>query len=122
MKAKWVFGGLLATALCIPSFGQVSFGVTIGEPPPPLRYEVPPTMPAPGYVWTDGYWFIDGGRWVWHHGEWERPPYSGAYWAHPHYDHYPDGWHVHQGYWTHEDHGDHYWDHHHEHEHDEHEH
>jgi hypothetical protein len=42
MKIKWLYGGLLASALSLPAFGQVSFGVTIGAPPPPLRYEAPP--------------------------------------------------------------------------------
>ena len=112
MKTKWLYGGLLATAISLPAVGQVSFDVHIGEPPPPLRYEVPPPIPAPGYVWTDGYWVIEGNRWVWRHGEWQRPPYNGAYWTHPHYDHYPDGWHVHEGHWDHDDHSDHYWDHH----------
>lgn len=112
MKAKWLFGGLLATALTIPALGQVSFGVTIGTPPPPYRYEAPPPIPGPGYVWIDGYWVPEGGRWVWHHGDWRRPPYAGAYWSHPHYDHYPDGWHVHEGHWDHEDHNEHYWDNH----------
>jgi hypothetical protein len=110
MKTKSLLGSILASSLVIPASGQVSFGVTIGAPPPPLRYEAPPPMPGPGYVWVDGYWVPEGGRWVWRHGEWRRPPYAGAYWAHPHYDHYPDGWHVHDGYWSHDDHSDHYWD------------
>lgn len=112
MKTKWLYGSLLASALSLPAFGQVSFDVNIGAPPPPLRYDVPPPVPGPGYVWVDGYWVIEGDRWVWHPGAWQRPPYPGAYWSHPHYDHYPDGWHVHEGYWSHEDHRDHYWDHH----------
>ena len=112
MKTKWLLGCVLASSLAIPAFGQVSFGVTIGAPPPPLRYEAPPPVPGPGYVWVDGYWVPEGGRWVWRHGEWQRPPYAGAYWAHPHYDHYPDGWHVHEGYWSKEDRNNHYWDNH----------
>jgi hypothetical protein len=56
MKTKWLLGSVLALSFAIPASGQVSFGVTIGAPPPPLRYEVPPPMPAPGYVWVDGYW------------------------------------------------------------------
>jgi hypothetical protein len=114
MKKTWLLGSLLASALAIPTLAhaQVSFGVRIGAPPPPLRYEAPPPMPGQGYVWVDGYWVPEGGRWVWRRGAWQHPPYAGAYWAHPHYDHYPDGWHVHEGYWSHEDRGDHYWDHH----------
>jgi WXXGXW repeat (2 copies) len=110
MKAKWLYGGVLASAIAIPAFGQIS--VSIGTPPPPIRYEVRPAMPSPGYVWVDGYWGVNGGRYVWVPGVWRRPPYAGAYWSHPHYDHYNDGWHMHEGHWDHEDHGDHHEDHH----------
>jgi hypothetical protein len=110
MKAKWLYGGVLASAIAIPAFGQIS--VSIGTPPPPVRYEVRPAMPSPGYVWVDGYWGANGGRYVWVPGVWRRPPYAGAYWSHPHYDHYNDGWHMHEGHWDHEDHGDHHEDHH----------
>ncbi|WP_263368001.1 YXWGXW repeat-containing protein [Edaphobacter bradus] len=116
MKAKWLYGGILASAFATPAFGQVSFGVTIGTPPPPLRYEVRPAIPAPGYVWQSGYWVIRGHRWVWVPGVWVQPPYPGAYWSHPHYDRYSDGWHVHEGHWDREDHDDHYWENHGHHE------
>jgi hypothetical protein len=112
MKTKWVLGSILASSFSIPVLAQVSFGVTIGEPPPPYRYEARPHIPGPGYVWVDGYWVPEHGRWVWRQGRWERPPYAGAYYAHPHYDHYSDGWHVHDGYWSHDDHSNHYWDNH----------
>jgi hypothetical protein len=45
---------------------------------------------------------------VWAPGVWRRPPYAGAYWEHPHYDHYSQGWAYHEGHWDHEDHGDHH--------------
>jgi hypothetical protein len=55
----------------------------------------------------------DGARYQWRRGAWKRPPYEGAYWNHPHYDHDEQGWVVHEGHWDHEDHGDHHdWDHH----------
>jgi hypothetical protein len=110
MKIKWIASALLAAALTAPAFAQV--GVYIGTPPPPLRYEVRPRMPGPGYAWSDGYWNVAGGRYVWAPGAWRRPPYSGAYWEHPHYDHYDRGWAYHEGHWDHEDHGYHHdWDH-----------
>jgi hypothetical protein len=65
-------------------------------------------MPGPGYAWVDGYWFWGGGRYEWRPGVWQRPPYAGAYWNHPHYDHYDRGWAYHEGHWDHEDHGDHH--------------
>ena len=58
----------------------------------------------------DGYWGTQGNRYVWVPGRWDRPPYQGAYWTHPHYDRYQDGWHMHEGHWDREDHGDHYSD------------
>jgi hypothetical protein len=112
MKIKWLYGGILASAIAIPAFGQIS--VTIGTPPPPIRYEVRPAMPGEGYVWVDGYWGVNSGRYVWVPGVWRRPPYAGAYWSHPHYDHYQNGWQMHEGHWDHEDHGDHHHDDHHD--------
>ena len=106
--------GLLAMALTGPAaLAQVSFGVRIGAPPPPLRYEARPAAPGPGYAWVDGYYDPYNGGYRWHPGYWNRAPYEGAYYVHPHWDHYPDGWHQHEGYWAHEDHDPHYWDHHH---------
>jgi hypothetical protein len=110
-----VFAGILGAAIFAmgaPAFGQVGIGIQIGRTPPPaLRYERRPAMPGPGYVWMDGYWNWNGGRYVWVPGRWNQPPYAGAYWSHPHYDHYQDGWHYHEGHWDREDHGDHYYDH-----------
>jgi hypothetical protein len=99
-----------AFAVTVPAFSQVvvQFGRTA---PPPIRYERRPPMPGAGYAWVDGYWNWGGGRYVWVPGRWDRPPYAGAYWSHPHYDHYQDGWHMHEGHWDHEDHGDHHDDH-----------
>ena len=109
MKTKWIVAALAACSLAAPAFAQI--GVYIGTPPPPLRYEVRPPIPGPGYVWNDGYWGWGGDRYNWIGGRWQRPPYQGAYWSHPHYDHYDRGWQMHEGHWDREDHGDHHdWD------------
>jgi hypothetical protein len=106
--------GIMAVALAaVPASAQVSFGVRIGTPPPPLRYENRPPMPGPGFVWAEGYYEPYNGAYRWHPGYWNRAPYAGASYVHPHWDHYPDGWHMHEGYWAHEDHDNHYWDNHH---------
>ncbi len=109
-KTKWILSGLIAASLAAPAFGQI--GLYIGTAPPPLRYETRPPMPGNGYVWIDGYWAVRGNHYVWTSGRWDRPPYPGAYWSHPHYDHYSQGWQVHEGHWDHEDHGNHHDDHH----------
>jgi hypothetical protein len=63
---------------------QVSFGISIGAPPAPRAYRVPP-RPGPGYEWVEGYWYPQGSRYTWHDGYWTRPPYEGAYWVAPYY-------------------------------------
>jgi hypothetical protein len=73
---------------------QVSFGISIGEPPPPRTYRVP-RQPGPDYVWVEGYYFPQGSRYVWHDGYWTRPPYAGAYWVAP----YHVGGQYYQGRW-----------------------
>jgi hypothetical protein len=106
MKSRWIAGALLAATLAVPAFGQ--FSVYIGSAPPPLRYERRPPIPGEGYTWVDGYWGVQGRRYVWVPGRWQQPPFAGAYYSHPHYDHYQKGWQYHEGHWDHEDHGDHH--------------
>ena len=80
---------LLATILLMggSAFGsQVSFGIRIGPPPPPRVVRVVPQRPGPDYVWIDGYWYPDGGRYRWHSGYWTRAPYGGARWIAPRHD------------------------------------
>lgn len=110
MKAQWFLGGILAAStFTAPAFGQIS--VYIGTPPPPIRYEVAPPMPEPGFVWTRGYWAPVRGRYVWYPGRWSRPPYRGAAWREPRWEHEGRGWHYHDGGWRahggHDDHGHH---------------
>jgi hypothetical protein len=73
---------LLAPAATVHA--QISFGIRIGEPPPPHAYRVPP-RPGPDYVWVEGYQYPEGGHYKWHDGYWTRPPYEGAYWVEPYH-------------------------------------
>ena len=43
-------------ALPQASQAQVSVGVSINLAPPPLPVYAQPAIPAPGYLWTPGYW------------------------------------------------------------------
>jgi hypothetical protein len=106
VKHIWTCGlGLFVAAiLTVPASAQVS--VYIGITPPPIRVEPPPPPPpAPEFVWVEGYWAPQGRHYRWVAGRYERPPYPGAYWCHPHYDRYPQGWEYHEGYWDRENHG-----------------
>src|SRR5882762_4267280 len=93
MRLNWMVGVLLAGAIASPSSAQIS--VYIGTPPPALVYEEPGPPPGAGFVWLQGYW--------------ERTPFEGACWTHPHYDDYREGWQLHEGHWDHEDHDSGHW-------------
>jgi WXXGXW repeat (2 copies) len=103
MKLNQICGTLLATALTMSAAAQVSLYIRTG--PPALRHEERGSAPAPGYAWVDGYWAPDGSRYRWVSGRWDHPPYEGATWNHPHYDHYRQGWQLHEGHWDRENHG-----------------
>ena len=62
------------------------FGITIGQPPAPRAYRVPP-RPGRDFVWVEGYWYPQGKgkHYKWHDGYWTRPPFAGAYWVEPYY-------------------------------------
>jgi len=89
--------------------GQVSIGITIGQPPPPRVIAVVPASPGPEFVWIAGYWYPAGHRYRWHPGYWSQPPYQGAVWVVPRYE----GSQYFVGYWQGErgriEH-DHHWD------------
>lgn len=89
---------LLALMLLAGSvaFGQISVGISIGQPPPPRVLRVQPASPGAGYMWVDGYWYPSGKRYNWHQGYWTRPPYQGAVWSGPRYD----GQQYFNGYWS----------------------
>jgi hypothetical protein len=47
----------LATPLvATPSVAQIAVGLSITIAPPALPVYVQPPIPAPGYLWTPGYW------------------------------------------------------------------
>jgi hypothetical protein len=77
-------------------FGQISFGIQFGAPPPPRVVRVRPRAPGAGFIWVDGYWYPQGRRYAWHEGYWTRPPYEGSLWVGPRYE----GGMFYEGYWN----------------------
>ena len=91
--------GLLLAALPMASFAFVTVGVSINIAPPPLPvYEQPP-LPAPGYLWTPGYWAWGDGDYYWVPGTWVMAPTPGYLWT-PGYWGFVNGLYVwNAGYW-----------------------
>jgi hypothetical protein len=92
---------LLAIAmLALPaaSSAQVVVGVSIRIGPPALPVYVQPVCPAPGYIWTPGYWAYGPDGYYWVPGTWVLAP-VGLLWT-PGYWGGAGGFYVwHGGYW-----------------------
>ena len=69
--------------LFLPSatHAQVSVGVSITTPPPPLPVYVQPYCPGPNYIWTPGYWAWGPDGYYWVPGTWVLAPQVGLLWT-----------------------------------------
>jgi hypothetical protein len=67
---------------------------------PPPKKEAPPPAPAPGMVWTEGYWFFGVDGWIWIAGAWRSPPTPGAKWKVSTYVSIGGGWVLLPGGWS----------------------
>jgi WXXGXW repeat (2 copies) len=79
-------GVLLAITILsasVAGFAQVSVGVAVHFGPPALPVYVQPLCPAPGYIWTPGYWAWDPGfgDYYWVPGTWILAPHVGFLWT-----------------------------------------
>ena len=84
-----------------PATAQIAVGVSVNVAPPALPVYVQPALPAPGYIWTPGYWSWDpvGADYYWVPGAWVAPPRVGLLWT-PGYWGWVNGAYLfHAGYW-----------------------
>ncbi len=73
--------------------------VSVAIGPPALPVYVQPPLPAPGYIWTPGYWAYGDAGYYWVPGVWVMPPRVGFLWT-PGYWGYAGGFYGwHGGYW-----------------------
>jgi hypothetical protein len=107
MNAKWVHRAILLAVLGL-SFPVASFagffnvGITVGFAPPALPVYVQPPCPAPGYLWTPGYWAYsdDDGDYYWVPGTWVAAPSAGLLWTPGYWAAADDEYVWHPGYWA----------------------
>jgi hypothetical protein len=96
-----LFAASIAMSALIMPAVQAHAGVfvSINIAPPALPVYVQPPLPAPGYIWTPGYWAYGDAGYYWVPGVWVQPPSVGLLWT-PGYWGFAGGiygWH--RGYW-----------------------
>ena len=87
----------IAALSVVPAHAGLFVSVNIA--PPVLPVYVQPPLPAPGYIWTPGYWAYGDAGYFWVPGVWVMPPSAGLLWT-PGYWGFAAGvygWHA--GYW-----------------------
>ena len=83
----------------VPASSYAGVFISVGFAPPALPVYVQPPLPAPGYIWTPGYWAYGDAGYYWVPGVWVAPPRVGLLWT-PGYWGFGGGvygWHA--GYW-----------------------
>ena len=96
----FVSSALALTSLAHPIVADAQvICVSNNVPPPELPVYAQPPIPAPGYLWTPGYWAGGPSGYFWVPGTWVQPPSVGLLWT-PGYWGWRDGiytWSA--GYW-----------------------
>ncbi|HWZ08670.1 MAG TPA: YXWGXW repeat-containing protein [Bradyrhizobium sp.] len=95
-----VLGGGRGAAIGAIIGGATGAAIAVDIAPPPLPVYDQPPIPAPGYIWTPGYWsWDDDTGYYWVPGTWVLPPEPESLWT-PGYWGWNDGIYAfHEGYW-----------------------
>ena len=100
MNARWkLLPAIGVAALGLAACGPGYVGMRVGPPPPRPAYGVIGVAPGPGYVWTDGFWDLRGGRWYWMNGRWMRPPRHHSTWVPGYWSNHGGRYRFRRGYW-----------------------
>jgi hypothetical protein len=99
LRTGWLPVLLLCSTMLV-GCGPVYYRAGIVAGPPALRVTGPIGIaPGPGYVWTDGYYDLRDGNWIWIDGRWVRPPRPRAVWIRPYWEPHRRGYRFHRGRW-----------------------
>ena len=82
-----------------PAAAQIGINVSVTVAPPELPvYEQPP-LPAPGYIFTPGYWAYGDDGYYWVPGTWVEPPQPGLLWTPGYWGFVGGQYRYNTGYW-----------------------
>lgn len=87
----WLLAALAVMTMPVVAMAQI-IGINITIAPPQLPVYEQPAIPAPGYIWTPGYWAYGPDGYYWVPGTWVEPPQVGLLWT-------PGYWGWHGGYY-----------------------
>ena len=94
---------LMAAPLLMQSAAQaqisIGIGISVHVAPPVLPVYVQPPLPAPGYIWTPGYWAWGPAGYYWVPGVWVEPPTVGLLWTPGYWGFVGGAYGWHAGYW-----------------------
>jgi hypothetical protein len=100
MRSMFFAAAIMAPMLTLP-VKQAHAGVfiSVNFAPPVLPVYVQPPLPAPGYIWTPGYWAYGDAGYYWVPGVWVQPPRVGVLWTPGYWGFVGAAYVFHPGYW-----------------------
>lgn len=88
-SVTWLLAALAVMIMPVVAVAQI---ISITIAPPELPVYEQPAIPAPGYIWTPGFWAYGPDGYYWVPGTWVEPPQVGLLWT-------PGYWSWHGGYY-----------------------
>jgi hypothetical protein len=88
-SVTWLLAALVVFTMPVVAMAQI---ISITIAPPELPVYEQPAIPAPGYIWTPGFWAYGPDGYYWVPGTWVEPPQVGLLWT-------PGYWGWHDGYY-----------------------
>lgn len=74
-------------------------GISVAIAPPAIPIYQQPYCPAPGYIWTPGYWSYADFGYYWVPGVWVAPPRIGFLWTPGYWGYRGSSYYFNEGYW-----------------------
>jgi hypothetical protein len=98
-RIRSIVFALVVLAMSAAAFAQI--GISISFAPPELPVYEQPLCPAPGYLWTPGYWAYgdDFDDYYWVPGTWVMAPEPGLLWTPAYWGWSNGGYVFNEGYW-----------------------